>query len=118
MNQNTCIDCGREFTPPPRFPDVPRCIPCWRAWKAGALDPHRLADALTDARDRIADLERELALTRSALYRPRGPDVSELRSRLRTLIQLCHPDRHGGSAAANDACAYLIKLRREMEAAA
>ena len=32
---------------------------------------------------------------------------------LRRLIQLCHPDRHNGSEAANVATAYLLALRKE-----
>jgi hypothetical protein len=31
---------------------------------------------------------------------------------LRRLIQLCHPDKHGGSEAATEATRYLLALRR------
>jgi hypothetical protein len=30
---------------------------------------------------------------------------------LARLVRLCHPDRHGGSAAANEATAWLLKQR-------
>ena len=32
-------------------------------------------------------------------------------SMLRRLIQLCHPDKHGGSEAANTATRYLLALK-------
>lgn len=34
---------------------------------------------------------------------------------LRRLIQLCHPDRHGGSEAATVATQYLLDLRSKYE---
>lgn len=32
-----------------------------------------------------------------------------------TLIKLCHPDKHGGSKAANDMTTRLLELRRELK---
>lgn len=33
---------------------------------------------------------------------------------LRRLLQLCHPDRHGGSEAATTATQFLLELRRKI----
>lgn len=35
---------------------------------------------------------------------------------LARLIRLCHPDKHGGSEAANVATAWLLKQRKELRA--
>lgn len=32
--------------------------------------------------------------------------------RIRQLLQLCHPDRHAGSALANEVTAWLLSLRK------
>ncbi|NCN97541.1 MAG: hypothetical protein GW928_08890 [Rhodoferax sp.] len=43
---------------------------------------------------------------------PTAPAVMPIESgMLRRLIQLCHPDRHGNSAAANIATRYLLELK-------
>ncbi len=36
--------------------------------------------------------------------------------RLRQLLQLCHPDKHGGSVLANTVTQWLNDLRREVSA--
>jgi hypothetical protein len=61
---------------------------CWRCW--------------TD--DRIADAEaRGYAAGMLAVLDP---------TRIRQLLQLCHPDKHSGSAAATDATRWLLEQRR------
>lgn len=42
---------------------------------------------------------------------PAGAGIDQ--DMLRRLIQLCHPDRHGNSEAANTATRYLLALRNE-----
>jgi hypothetical protein len=43
-------------------------------------------------------------------------DIGLDRRRWRQLVQLAHPDRHGGSAAATDTTAWLNRLRAIIEA--
>lgn len=58
--------------------------------------------------DTVESLRAELAALRCE--RPRsGID----RAMLRTLLQLAHPDKHGGSVAATRATQYLLTLKRE-----
>lgn len=40
-----------------------------------------------------------------------SPKVPFSKDELRTLIQLCHPDKHGGKKTASDITQKLIKLR-------
>lgn len=35
---------------------------------------------------------------------------------MRKLLQLCHPDKHGGSATANDVTAWLLTMRQKVAA--
>jgi hypothetical protein len=78
-----CTDCGAGF---PRKADESwkrLCIRCWR--KAKGLHST-----------------------------PAPPEAASPidATRLRQLIQLAHPDRHGGSALANEVTAWLLSLRK------
>lgn len=68
------------------FQDAPWkrvCVTCYLAQKSKAAPPAQTAPAMT----------------------PIEPGM------LRRLIQLCHPDRHGNSEAANTATRYLLALK-------
>ena len=84
-----CERCGETFTP--KFPTARLCYPCW-------LEREH-------AFERVGDLERELERLRTAAA-PIPADIARL------LVLLCHPDRHGNSAAANKATAWLLEQRR------
>lgn len=77
----TCPTCGTDY-----YRDQP--------WKRVCLDCY------LNAKGRTAQI-RYLPTTPA----PIEPDM------LRRLIQLCHPDRHQGSQAANTAIRYLLALR-------
>lgn len=53
----------------------------------------------------LANKSRGVTITPATQTTPIAPDM------LRRLIQLCHPDRHGDSEAANIATRYLLTLR-------
>ena len=77
-----CEDCGGRF---PRALDEGwkrLCLPCWRKAKGS---PATASSAGADALDA---------------------------ARIRQLLQLVHPDKHGGSSLANDVTQWLLSLRR------
>jgi len=47
---------------------------------------------------------------------PEEIGVQITRSRLRQLIQLCHPDKHNNSAASVDTTQWLLELRKVLDA--
>lgn len=82
----TCVACGRVFARADDETWKVRCRACWLAAKDVIPTTGGEASAILD----------------------------NIEAHLRLLIQLCHPDRHGGSAAANDATVWLIGLRERI----
>lgn len=111
------------------------CLVCWK--KAHYIEPSKADGALDQALDRIQELEHEQqeAAAREQKQRTRIRKLTErfrestaqlseatavlehaLRSpippqRLRTLIMLCHPDRHNNSERATEMTRWLLALR-------
>jgi hypothetical protein len=80
-----CISCGTRF---PRRADEhwkTRCYRCWLATKQLEKAP------------------------------PLPGALAELPQRVRALLQLAHPDRHGGSQLANEITQWLLRVRRELQ---
>lgn len=77
-----CTRCGGMFTRAADERWKALCLPCWRGTKSASAAPQPAAAPVLDA------------------------------GRLRQLLQLCHPDRHGGSALAGEVTAWLLDLRR------
>ena len=73
-----------------------RCRPCFAAGKRAELDA----------------LFNENASLRAENARLRVAAGQIEPTMFRRLVQLCHPDRHGGSQAANDATIWLLAQRR------
>lgn len=88
----TCIDCGARFSRSAGEDWRVRCEPCWRAGRK----THRPS----------------LPPATHATASPIDP------ARLRQLLQLCHPDRHGGSALACDITQWLLSMRAAARAQA
>ena len=86
-----CCDCGAAF---PRDADQDwkrRCLACWA----------------------IAKARRE---GRPATGAPQPDPVrDELGARMRALLSLCHPDRHGNSTLATNTTAWLLSVRDRLE---
>jgi hypothetical protein len=80
-----CPDCSRPFLRKPSDHWRLRCLDCWRRRKATA--------------------------TPDAATAPTAPPLIDA-DMLRRLIQLAHPDRHGGSEAARIATAWLLEQRQ------
>jgi hypothetical protein len=88
-----CQRCGAQFVP--KFPTAKLCYHCW-------LEREQ-------ALERVDLLEQEVATLRAALAKAQ-PAPAIPRDMRRLLVQLCHPDRHGGSEAANKATRWLLSL--------
>lgn len=93
-----CVDCGAPFYRGADEDWKVRCVPCWRRHKGLRAD--RLAELLAE-NDRL----REHAVI-----------SAELAAQLPRLLQLCHPDRHGGSPASVTATQWLLERRRVLGA--
>ena len=86
-----CCDCGAGF---PRKPDEPwkvRCIPCWRS-TVGATAGRRT----------------------SATPPASTTAVPVDATRVRQLIQLCHPDKHNQSDLAVQVTQWLLQLKAQV----
>jgi hypothetical protein len=95
MNSAICR-CGR--------PKKPMFATCWRCKTAAENEAAYMRGYIDGVR----------ASHKPASEPPSVP-LSELHAaRIKQLIQLCHPDRHHGSAAANDATAWLLKIRARL----
>ena len=57
-------------------------------------------------REEVFSLRDQVAMLRSRSQPAIDPSM------LRTLVQLCHPDKHNGSEAANKATQWLLEQRR------
>lgn len=71
-----------------------------------AGNPQKSEAMLQDADNEVAGLKWELEQATAALAA-----LAELKGHLPRLIQLCHPDRHGGSPASHRATQWLIQQR-------
>ena len=113
LERATCEACGDPFTRAPGECWKRLCLTCWKASPA----------AKKAARDKLAQLTAELAEVRAERDRLRlrvlKLELDGQRAKpenippemLRRLVRLCHPDRHGGSEAANEATAWLLAQR-------
>lgn len=76
---------------------------------------HKACFAAVKRRE-LSDLRDEVAGLRIEVSRLRGRSALDAAT-LRRLLQLCHPDRHGGSALATETTAWLLDQRRMIEVA-
>lgn len=135
MLTKTCCDCHQQFEVEEAKAWATRCLPCWIAqqdrqgkrkveslqqevdyWRKLATDQGSQA-TITRLQEKITRLESEnmkLRLDAMATRAKSGSLPADLKQQLPRLIQLCHPDRHGGSAAANTATVWLLGLKRSI----
>src|SRR5262245_27543156 len=95
-----CIDCGRQFRADMEWKI--RCLACWR--EARDRGQSRAAE--------IRALREQVELLRSELAQGNRSSASYRldRQRVRQLLQLCHPDRHGGSPLSTEVSKWLNRL--------
>lgn len=117
-----CRDCGFAF--PALGEWQTRCRTCYATFKAGKApeqETEALHRALRAAETENATLRRQLADLAAdrdrwrlkAMSKPtRAPATARIpKDCWRRLVQLAHPDRHGGSDAANEATRWLLENR-------
>lgn len=84
-----CIECDSTFWRDEDQEWRERCVPCWLASKEGRPTPGDYKRAYDDLR-------------------------AEFGSNLRGLLQLTHPDRHGGSELSTRVSQWLNGLRNQL----
>lgn len=93
---------------------MPLCLKCgafagkesWRTLCATHYREQKRAEEAAAARE-IDRLRHENAMLHMQGGNPLTP------ARLRQLIQLCHPDKHGNSDQSNDVTQWLLSLRKK-----
>ena len=109
MATATCQSCGREFEREPDETWKRLCWTCWRARKDQELGDTRYRDGFAAG---LAE-----GLRRNEARGPPGGGVDrDLQEHLTSLLQLCHPDRHGNSESATRATQWLLELRKRYRA--
>lgn len=135
MEAKECKQCGKTFTP--KYEWSTMCWGCWwdspagKKWKAQkeeqennfdrarAYDrqrerqeePHNSQGFWGD-RDGRQEQQRHRESFRDAFRGGNDSGVVGLdKMMLRKLLQLCHPDKHGGSALATSVTAELLKMK-------
>jgi len=125
MELKKCPQCGNEFEADQPWKRV--CLDCWISNK-NRKEQHQAerlqaeAERLRDENERyrrrhdelvyrISSLELALSAEQSRTPRPQHNGHNIPPDMLKRLIQLAHPDRHGGSPAANTATQWLLAQR-------
>lgn len=136
MLTKTCVECKQQFEVEPAKSWATRCLPCWIAQqdRQGKRKVESLQAEVDYWRERATgkgdvaemdDLRRQIDTLRAQNQRLQADLVNAQKSAppwnrgsgippemLPRLIQLCHPDKHGGSVAANTATVWLLGQRR------
>jgi predicted nucleic acid-binding Zn-ribbon protein len=129
MTWAACCDCGNHFERNADEHWRRRCIPCYRKSKRAEsvskpADSY-WSDRAAAAESKAAVLQRQLeqqALTIRQLAalqaaRPASSLDRELAENWRSLIQLVHPDRHGGSQGATRLTQWLNDIKGRLPCA-
>ena len=109
----TCAVCRDSFEERNHWERM--CYACWKQNKVDDLrseinslhlkeDLHK--EIIIDLRDQIGELNDKIDGTFL------DDDQNELSCRLRDLIKLCHPDKHGNSKLSNNITSWLIENYR------
>lgn len=122
MEMRECEACGQQFAP--KYDWSKLCWPCWwdspqgKAFKEKKdSDFKQSDDSFKKAQEQHKQKQDE---ARSSRYRhdagrPEGVARGKMDiALLRKLLQLCHPDKHGGSALANSVTMELLKMKEEL----
>lgn len=119
----SCATCGDRFERPASDAWKRLCVACWRRGKsaqAPASDDRYTAGftagRLAGLRDRLDAYARGVEAGRAQALadaaKPAAAAATFDKARLRQLLQLCHPDRHGGAELATAVTTWLLSLRK------
>ena len=115
----TCIQCGESFARASDQTWKRRCLPRWRQSKA-RIDSQRVIALEREnkvLKERAWKLNRKtIELTRELASLRRNAATLDV-DKVRPLLQLCHPDRYGGSALATRVSQWLLDQKRRLEEA-
>ena len=111
----TCIDCGADFYGEETWKI--RCVSCWRKMKnrkqtisSGGNSDRELANA----NRKIRKLEFKIDCLIDAVIEAERTNIeTELAIRMRSLLSLVHPDKHGGSQVATDITVWLLDIKEK-----
>ena len=92
-----CLKCKQPFRRSPDEAWKTLCVRCWYAGRASTGRKSSSAGSKSSTGPKLP---------------PRA--VDEFSDRLREMIQLCHPDRHGGSELAGQVTQWLLRVRKEL----
>lgn len=96
-----CESCFGSFDRPASESWKRKCFSCWKRSKAD----QKSAEPDAYAAGYRAGFAARLVVPSEA------PAIDK--DRLRALIQLCHPDKHAGSALAGEVTTWLLSLRKD-----
>ena len=139
MLTKTCCDCGDQFEVEEAKAWATRCLPCWIAqqdrqgkrkveslqaevdyWRSraqGGPDNTATIEALQRKVDRLESdnmqLRLELMQARAKAATPSKSLPADWHEYLRPMLQLAHPDRHGGSELATRVTVWLLGLKKQ-----
>ena len=134
MTWAVCRDCGGTFERSDNEAWKVRCVPCFKKSKraeSAAADSY-WPDRCAAAESAAATLKREVSALQCQLYSERqtvealikkqngkqgGSLDRELAEHWRALMQLAHPDKHGGSPGATRITAWLNGIKERLPCA-
>ena len=111
MNKKLCVICGRYFIDQSSTGWAKKCILCWKteqgyAWGKADYALKALQEEFYAQSQRLEELENpenQLAIEFNGL--------NEIR--LKTLLKLCHPDRHKNSEESSSITKWLLQLKQD-----
>jgi len=102
-----CVKCGLIYATD--YPKPGKCPRCWAL--SSGFDLGKMSRGLIE---QVGLLERELRHARNQMGQSSRPGPVLDQEMLRRLIHLTHPDKHGGSQAAQIATTWLLEQREAM----
>lgn len=97
-----CKQCGEVFDADEDWKRI--CLPCWRENKA----KEQGSKSSYGSRKKSSGQKFDKEFYDRVFGKPQQPIPADM---LKTLIMLCHPDRHGGKESATKATQFLLSLR-------
>ncbi len=137
--EKKCLSCGNMFEILPGKEWAKICLPCWKKEKGipdrqftrkikaplsetinSNIEVETLKSSLTHASTIIVGLKQHIRILENILS-DREYELQELRNKsdsseldgiVKSLIRLCHPDRHHNSEVSNEITAKLISYKK------